>query len=153
MKVLITGAGGQLGRALMARARDSGAVLGLTHERLDIADAAAVQTVLREFRPDVLINAAGFTRVDDAEKEPAAAQRANAAGPAVLAAGCRRASNRRQASSISTSSRFISRSPSFTFWARSESRSVTARTHREIATSTLPPIDKSFSRRSFSSDS
>jgi dTDP-4-dehydrorhamnose reductase len=89
VKVLITGAGGQLGRALMGRARDSGTTLGLTHERLDIADPVAVESVLREFRPDVLINAAGFTRVDDAEKAPDAAQRANAAGPAVLAAGCR----------------------------------------------------------------
>lgn len=89
MKVLITGAGGQLGRALMARPPGSAAVLGLTHERLDIADAAAVRSALREFQPDVLVNAAGFTRVDDAEKEPDAAQRANAAGPAVLAAGCR----------------------------------------------------------------
>jgi dTDP-4-dehydrorhamnose reductase len=89
VKVLITGAGGQLGRALMARAPDSASVLGLTHERLDIADAAAVHSALREFQPDVLVNAAGFTRVDDAEREPDAARRANAAGPAVLAAGCR----------------------------------------------------------------
>jgi dTDP-4-dehydrorhamnose reductase len=61
----------------------------VSHEQLDIADAAAVDSVLRETRPDVLINAAGFTRVDDAETERAAAERANAIGPAVLAAACR----------------------------------------------------------------
>jgi dTDP-4-dehydrorhamnose reductase len=61
------------------------------HAELDIADEASVAAVLRDFRPSVLINAAGFTRVDDAETEQAAAARANAAGPAVLAAGCRRA--------------------------------------------------------------
>ena len=91
MKVLITGAGGQLGRALIGLAPDDATVRGLSRAQLDIADAAAVESALREFRPNVLINAAGFTRVDDAETEPAAAERANATGPAVLAAAIRRA--------------------------------------------------------------
>jgi dTDP-4-dehydrorhamnose reductase len=86
MKVLITGAGGQLGRALLALAPGDTTVRGVTHAQLDIADASAVESAVREFRPDVLINAAGFTRVDDAETECAAAERANATGPAVLAA-------------------------------------------------------------------
>jgi dTDP-4-dehydrorhamnose reductase len=90
VKVLVTGAGGQLGRALMALAPDTSA-RGVSHEQLDIADAVAVDSVLREIRPDVLINAAGFTRVDDAETQHEAAERANATGPAVLAAGCRSA--------------------------------------------------------------
>jgi dTDP-4-dehydrorhamnose reductase len=89
VKVLISGAGGQLGRALIALAPPDRTLLALSHEQLDIADAAAVDSALHDFRPDVLINAAGFTRVDDAEKEAHAAQRANASGPAVLAAGCR----------------------------------------------------------------
>ncbi len=87
--MLVSGAGGQLGRALIALAADASKVRGLSHEQLDIADAAAVDSILREFRPDVLINAAGFTRVDDAETEREAAERANATGPAVLAAACR----------------------------------------------------------------
>ena len=91
MNVLITGAGGQVGRALAALAPAEATVRGVTHAELDIADAAAVDAVLRDFRPAVLINAAGFTRVDDAEREQAAAVRANATGPAVLAAGCQRA--------------------------------------------------------------
>ena len=90
MKVLITGAGGQLGRALIAAAPDDTTVRGVSRQQLDIADAPAVESALREFRPDVLINAAGFTRVDDAEKERQAAERANAAGPEVLAAACGR---------------------------------------------------------------
>ena len=89
MTVLITGAGGQLGRALIALAPEDTSVRGVSHEQLDIADAAAVDSVLREIRPDVLINAAGFTRVDDAETEREAAERVNATGPAVLAAACR----------------------------------------------------------------
>jgi dTDP-4-dehydrorhamnose reductase len=89
VKVLITGAGGQLGRALIALAPDGTVVHGVRHEQLDIAEAPAVESLIRECRPDVLINAAGFTRVDDAEKEPQTAERANATGPAVLAAACR----------------------------------------------------------------
>jgi dTDP-4-dehydrorhamnose reductase len=89
VNVLITGAGGQLGRAIAALAPQGMSVRGLSHEQLDIADAAAVDSALREIRPDVLINAAGFTRVDDAETEHEAAERANATGPAVLAAACR----------------------------------------------------------------
>src|SRR5262249_58425377 len=88
--VLITGAGGQLGRALMARAPAEATVRGVSHKQLDIADRLAVDSVLAEFPPDVLINAAGFTRVDDAETEREAAERANASGPAVLAAACHR---------------------------------------------------------------
>ena len=90
MKVLVTGAAGQLGRALVALAPGDTSVLGVSHEQLDIAEAVAVESALRRFRPDVLINAAGFTRVDDAETERETAQRANATGPAVLAASCRR---------------------------------------------------------------
>ena len=89
MKVLITGAGGQLGRALMALAPGGTTVHGVRHEQLDIAEAPAVESFIRDYRPDVLINAAGFTRVDDAEKEREMAERANATGPAVLAAACR----------------------------------------------------------------
>jgi dTDP-4-dehydrorhamnose reductase len=90
VNVLITGAGGQLGRALMALAPVEATVRGVSHKQLDIADRLAVDSVLTEFTPDVLINAAGFTRVDDAETEREAAERGNATGPAVLAAACHR---------------------------------------------------------------
>lgn len=89
MKVVITGAEGQLGRALTALAPADTTVHAVSHQQLDIAETPAVESFLRERRPDVVINAAGFTRVDDAEKERQAAERANATGPAVLAAACR----------------------------------------------------------------
>jgi len=89
VKVLITGAAGQLGRALVALAPADASVRCVSHAQLDIADAPAVADALREFRPDALINAGGFTRVDDAERESEAAERSNATGPAVLAAACR----------------------------------------------------------------
>jgi dTDP-4-dehydrorhamnose reductase len=89
VKVLVTGAGGQLGRALLALAPQEVTVRSVSHGQLDVADAPAVAAIVRNFSPDVLINAAGFTRVDDAETESAAAERTNATGPAVLAAACR----------------------------------------------------------------
>lgn len=93
MKVLITGAGGQLGRALAAAA-PAGVPAGMqlracSHAELDIADEAAVGALFRDFRPQLVLNAAAFTRVDDAERDPAAAERANAEGPRVLAVACR----------------------------------------------------------------
>jgi dTDP-4-dehydrorhamnose reductase len=91
VNVLITGAAGQLGHALLALAPGDATVRGMSHSQLDIADPRAVAAALHEFRPDTLVNAAGFTRVDDAETEREAAERTNATGPAVLAAACHRA--------------------------------------------------------------
>jgi dTDP-4-dehydrorhamnose reductase len=88
VNVLITGAGGQLGRGLVALAPEKTRVCALTRQQLDIADTRAVDSALRELRPDVLVNAAGFTSVDDAESEREVAERANATGPATLAAAC-----------------------------------------------------------------
>ncbi|HEV8018517.1 MAG TPA: dTDP-4-dehydrorhamnose reductase [Steroidobacteraceae bacterium] len=90
MRVLVTGAGGQLGRALIAARPEDVVLRSETHDGLDIADAAAVDGVLREFAPELVMNAAAFTRVDEAERAPEAAARANSAGPAELAAACRR---------------------------------------------------------------
>jgi dTDP-4-dehydrorhamnose reductase len=91
VRVLVTGAAGQLGRALIS-AVPSGVVLRAhSHAELDIADEAQVAAVFRDFTPELTINAAAFTRVDEAERAAEAAARANATGPRVLAAACRAA--------------------------------------------------------------
>lgn len=84
MKVLVTGAGGQLGRALPAVLRGHD-VAALPHARLDIADAGAVAAVLAAETPQAVINAAAYNEVDRAETETDAAFRGNALGPRVLA--------------------------------------------------------------------
>ena len=83
MKVLVTGAGGQLGRALQRL----GAV-GRTRAELDVTDAAAVAASLDELRPDLVVNAAAYTAVDRAESEPGAAFATNEVGARTVAAAC-----------------------------------------------------------------
>jgi dTDP-4-dehydrorhamnose reductase len=85
----VTGAGGQLGRAALALAAAHGIhAIGVARADLDIADPEAVKAALEDAQPDVVLNCAAFTAVDRCESEPAAAERANARGPAVLAAAC-----------------------------------------------------------------
>ena len=90
MKILLTGAGGQLGRALKTRAPAGATLVALAHGECDIADRDATREVLARERPDVIVNAAAYTAVDRAEREPEAAQRANVEGPGILAAEARR---------------------------------------------------------------
>jgi dTDP-4-dehydrorhamnose reductase len=89
LKALITGAGGQLGRALVSTAPAGTELRAAAHAELDIADRPAVAALMQSFAPQLVLNAAAFTAVDAAESAPEAAARANAVGPAVLAAACR----------------------------------------------------------------
>jgi dTDP-4-dehydrorhamnose reductase len=87
MKVLITGANGQLGRALQATARLGVSIIAAGSAELDIGDAAAVDALLSAERPDAIFNAAAYTAVDKAESEEALAMRVNAEGVVNLARG------------------------------------------------------------------
>ncbi len=103
MKILITGAGGQLGVALAARAPD-GALLNLaTRHDLDITNSNAVSTLVAEIKPDVIINAAAYTAVDKAEGEEALATAINGTGVAHLA----RAAAANQARLVHISTDFV----------------------------------------------
>jgi dTDP-4-dehydrorhamnose reductase len=90
-KLLITGAAGQLGQALIqAGARQDWAVAATDLPELDITDPQAVWGELSRQRPEVVINAAAATRVDDLESNPDEALRVNGLGPRNLAVACRR---------------------------------------------------------------
>jgi dTDP-4-dehydrorhamnose reductase len=91
MKILITGAAGQLGRALVLEAENRGlAAVPTDLGELDITDPSAVRQYLGRVEPDAVINAAAATRVDDLEANPELAFKVNALGPRNLAAACRR---------------------------------------------------------------
>lgn len=94
MKVLITGAKGQVGRALVTCAPVEADVVALDRSRLDLTDHGAIRAVLRAERPDIIINAAAYTAVDRAESEEALATRINGDAVAVLAEAARDVSAR-----------------------------------------------------------
>lgn len=94
MKVLVTGAGGQLGQALRASAPDGAQIVALGHSDLDIGDAAQVSAVVSPGGFDLVVNAAAYTAVDKAESDEGAAYRINGEGPGHLAAASRAAGAR-----------------------------------------------------------
>lgn len=85
IRVLITGASGQLGRALAVSAPTGMQLLAVTRTELDIADLASVQHCIDTFQPDLVINAAAYTMVDKAETDIAGAESGNVTGPRNLA--------------------------------------------------------------------
>lgn len=107
MKLLVTGAGGQLGWALQRRLGSGNAeatpgfnrpgasapahdLVALDRTGLDLSDPAAVERAIERAAPAVVINAAAYTAVDRAEREPDLARRVNAEAPAAMARACRR---------------------------------------------------------------
>ena len=91
MKVLVTGAGGQLGRDLHAHCAAQGdEVVAATHADLDVADRDQVYQAITSVRPDVVVHAAAWTAVDACEGDPDRAFRVNALGTRWVADASRR---------------------------------------------------------------
>ena len=92
MKVVVTGAAGLVGRAVVAHCMaQADEINAFDHRALDISEASSIKSHLGELKPDVVINCAAWTDVDGCESDPIRAQRANALGPQLLAANCRAA--------------------------------------------------------------
>ena len=76
--VMITGAGGQLGEAMAVQLGARHEIVALRRQELDLADGPAVFGAVGAICPDVIVNCAAYTNVDEAEREPLAALTANA---------------------------------------------------------------------------
>ena len=85
MRVLLTGAAGQLGQALVASSPAAVDLIVCGRAKLDLADASACRRAVLEHRPTWVLNAGAYTAVDQAEREPEIAAAVNAGAPEALA--------------------------------------------------------------------
>ena len=98
MRVLVTGANGQLGRAMMGQTRSGTELIGTARQDceisrggifgLDITNHDEVISSISKFSPDVVVNAAALTGVDLCERNPALAENVNSKGAASIALAC-----------------------------------------------------------------
>jgi len=91
LRILLTGAGGQVGWELKSTLAALGEVKAFDRAQLDLADTPRLIAAVRAMQPDAIVNAAAYTAVDKAETEREAAFAVNATAPRVLAQEARRA--------------------------------------------------------------
>lgn len=88
MKIVVTGANGQLGREVAAQGKGQHELVLVGHHDLDICDGNAVKAFFTKHKPDAVINCAAYTNVDQAESDFDDAFRVNVIGSQNLAAAC-----------------------------------------------------------------
>ena len=84
MKILITGMNGQVGHALMQQLNDH-ELIGITRKDCDLTNPDQIKQVIDHHQPDLIINPAAYTKVDQAEDEPELAFQINRDAPRVMA--------------------------------------------------------------------
>lgn len=89
-RILVTGKNGQLGWELQKALRPLGDVMALSREQLDLADLQDIRRKVQEIRPGIIVNAAAYTGVDQAEDNAKEARLINTVAPAVLAEEARK---------------------------------------------------------------
>ena len=85
MKILLTGKDGQVGFALHKKLASLGEVIATNRDMLDLSDPEAIRIFIDQTKPDIIINPAAYTKVDQAQNEPELASQINAVAPQVLA--------------------------------------------------------------------
>lgn len=88
--ILLIGKNGQLGWELQNTLLPLGRVIALDRTQMDLTQPDAIRKVVRDLRPDIIVNAAGYTAVDKAEQEPELAMLVNATAPGVMAEEAKR---------------------------------------------------------------
>jgi len=89
-KILLTGKNGQVGWELQRTLACLGDVVAVGHREMDLADPDSVRSVIREVRPDLIVNAAAYTAVDKAESESDLAMAINGVAPGIMAEEAKR---------------------------------------------------------------
>ena len=90
MKILLTGRNGQLGWELARTLAPLGELAAYNRATLDLAKPDQIAAAVRSVKPDIIVNAAGYTAVDEAESDPDAAFAVNAIAPGLLAETAKR---------------------------------------------------------------
>lgn len=85
MKILLTGANGQLGYCFQGRVPSKWEILGVDIDKLDITDFDAIIKCVKEYQPNVIVNAAAYTAVDKAETDRDICKVVNTIAPHYLA--------------------------------------------------------------------
>lgn len=89
-KILLIGKNGQVGWELQRTCCTLGEVIAVDYPEVDLAQPESLRELIRTIRPGILINAAAYTDVDQAESEPELARKVNALAPAVMAEEARK---------------------------------------------------------------
>ncbi len=90
MRILLTGSNGQLGWELQRALAPLGELAAFDHSVFDLTRPSEFVPILRQFKPDIIVNAAAYTAVDKAESEPELAHAVNALAPGILGEEARR---------------------------------------------------------------
>jgi len=90
LRLLITGANGQVGWHRQRTLAPMGEIMAIDIQEVDLTDLNAVSSTVRDFAPDIVVNAAAYTAVDKAESEPELARAINVAAPGKIAEECAR---------------------------------------------------------------
>jgi len=89
-RILVIGMNGQVGFELMRSLTGQGQVIGVDMERIDLSRPDSIRNSVREIGPDLIVNAAAYTAVDQAEAEPERAHAVNGIAPGILAEEAKR---------------------------------------------------------------